>query len=195
MEVEVFEDREIMDGGQSVEETDREAIALVEKLGLGGQRNLMNPQEGTRCPFREMTQAETFAYGTLCPNRATLGDYQASSIPLRVLQTALLVQELRTFKLIRVWYSGGVEKDPILVAHRDHEYQPAFLLARWGEHLAPLPDLIRMAFAMWKQKQLVSLAQMQQRIANEITILRDLAEPTAEIIGGHTPSFSGVFER
>src|SRR5262245_46371000 len=69
-----------------------EALGIIERLGLTGQRSLMTEREGTgtpvRNPYRQMTVIEDRVYSSLLPKKVELSEYDEGPIPLRVLQVA-----------------------------------------------------------------------------------------------------------
>ena len=92
-----------------------------------------------------MTQIEERVYRILCPQSQKLDEYDAGPIPLRVLQVAAHAQGL--FKELRVWSANSpLIKDPVLVGMKkiskeDWRGDSAFILARWGDVLAPFEEL------------------------------------------------------
>ena len=124
------------------------ALALIDKLGLDGQRSLnvsAEPKEG-RCPYRRMTAEEAFVYRQICPATTNLREYAESPIPLRVLQVAAHADDY--FQKLEVWHVEGITvKDPVLVGvTKDPKAtwrEARFILARWGEVLDEWPALDR----------------------------------------------------
>ena len=163
--VETFECSET--AGEPIEATE-EAIGIIEKMGLSGQQKLLKPDSRVRCPYREMTADERFVYGELCPNKVKLADYDASPIPLRVLQIAAHAESLEMFKVLEVWDRETVtEKDPVLVAHTaDSTWdRKTFILARWGEALETFAVLLSRALesrrAKWRQQAAAIAAKVE----------------------------------
>ena len=139
-----------------------EAVALMESLGLEGQKSLVTKSEksgrDTRCPYREMTKDEAFVYRVLCPEETDLSRYSRAPIPLRVLQIAAHASDLGIFKKLVVWdRKSAVVKDPVLVAYgkpAPGEWRDSmFILARWGEELEPFVVLAKRAFEQ-KRRQI-----------------------------------------
>ena len=130
-----------------------EAVGLIDTLGLAGQQQLIQrPDEGhaTRNPYRKIRADERFVYKTLCPQENKLEAYDASPIPLRILQIASHAQSLEQFKQLYVWHQlETVEKDPVLIAATGGQYEwdrgDEFILARWGEELESFPVLLKRA--------------------------------------------------
>lgn len=123
-----------------------EAVALIESLGLTGQRSLLVESKETgavvRSPYRQMTQAEFNIYRTVLPRTVELTEYDDGPIPLRVLQVAAHAREL--FPRIEVWYEAGSRDDPLLLgcdSDCDWRVRVRHMLARWGDVLLPLEDL------------------------------------------------------
>lgn len=155
MEVETYEIEEVSsEAGQMA--ADHEAMELIEKLGLEGQKTLLNTDTTTRVPYRRMQKDEDFCYRMLCPKKSKLEDFKSEMIPVRVLQVAAYAKELGVFKRIEVWHPEYASvKDPVLVGvmtpevgYGEHEY----ILARWAKELIPVSELLPEAFKLWRGK-------------------------------------------
>lgn len=179
MLVESFECSEVKE--EASEMTD-EAIALIEKLGLGGQQNFVSPKKegqdtANRCPYREMLDEEFHVYGALCPEKTKLCYYKSSPIPLRVLQIAAHASEF--FPHLEVWDKESSDvKDPVLVATNGKDsWQSGFaryILARWGEVLEPFHVLKQRAIAAKRAEHLEAAESVlaQVKAATERDLLR-----------------------
>lgn len=155
MQVESFECVET--ASEPIEATE-EALALIESLGLEGQKEFCSERNGhaTRSPYRKITQEEFFVYRTLCPQRTKLHEYSDGPIPLRVMQIAAHATQLKIGPYLHVWHRAILAvKDPVLVA-TDSEYisewsdrfsDKIWILARWGEELETFHTLIERAAA------------------------------------------------
>lgn len=151
MQVETFEVISIDEqGGQIInEEVNEEALALIERLGLKGQMQLIRESEAgeeqvvTRVPYRAMTAEEGAVYRACFPETSALEKFRQSAIPLRVLQVAAHAAPM--FELLEVWHPKEDRDDPLLVGVRkDPEAtyrRQQFVLARWGEALVPFEEL------------------------------------------------------
>lgn len=142
VQVETYEVEEIPGG--TTPEIETEAAALIEKLGLKGQTELLAPK-GERVQFPEMTAQEHAVYGELFPQRTPVADYAAALIPLRVLQLIAYATEQEQFTSIEVWHKRVRDPDPILVGKRKGD--KVFLMARWGDALQPFARLAEEARA------------------------------------------------
>lgn len=159
---------------------DAEAVELIERLGLGGQKSLLLKRETgdgavtVRNPYRRMTAEEQRVYAVRCPVRTKLADYQSSAIPLRVLQVAAHAVEF--FERVEVWHPNErVDNDPLLVGvvrkkvHTWHEDE-CFLLARWGAVLLPFDELREQAIARlrrdWTAKAKGAIREAESFIAS-----------------------------
>jgi hypothetical protein len=138
--------------GQIVnEEVSEEAMALIESLGLNGQKELLSERESedgavvTRAPYRTMTAEETAVFSSVLPRHVAIDRYNDGPIPLRVLQVAAHAKGLDMFEEIEVWCPANpATPDPLLIAWVGGRYsrdRKAFILARWGEVLEPLDVL------------------------------------------------------
>lgn len=175
--VETFECGET--ASEPIEATE-EAIAIMESLGLDGQKSLISPKKddgfARRCPYREITAEERFVYRILCPVESRLKDYSGSPVPLRVLQIAAHAESLAIFEGgLHVWDRASVTiKDPILVGYtKNPSYTwlkgTCFILARWGEELETFATLLKRATAA-KREQLKHEAQ---RLVSAVDALTD----------------------
>lgn len=164
MQVETFE---CVETAAEPIEACEEAISLIERLGIDGQRELLKPRadgdQPSRCPYRHMRPEEQIVYGLLCPERVPLKRYRASPIPLRVLQIAAHAMETGVIKSLWVWDKASIQtKDPVLVGSTSEGgYEDwnskRFVLARWGETLESWPTLVAQAMQAAKDR-LASLA-------------------------------------
>lgn len=172
MQVETFECHET--ASEPIEATE-EALALMEELGLTGQKALVSPKADSpaaRCPYREMTKEEAFVYRVLCPKQYALKEYSRTPIPLRVLQIAAHANGLGLFKKLVVWDVADVEvKDPVLVGIMpDAEYSwmdKHFILARWGEVLEAFATLRTRAFGQKRRQFAEEVDRITTQVAAE----------------------------
>lgn len=141
--------------GQFINElVSEEALALIESLGLTGQKDLVAEQSAagetvvTRNPYRVMTAEERAIFGTILPRHVDVAAYADGPIPLRVLQVAAHAKDM--FSSIEVWCPREPSQpDPLLVGIQGGSGRAGsrwggteFLLARWGDVLEPL-DVLR----------------------------------------------------
>lgn len=179
--VETYEVPEV-ESDSGVVECDAEALALIEQLGLKGQRELTvkrDDGETVRSPYREMTKEEFFVYSMICPQQTDLGQYKAGPIPLRVLQVASHARE--HFPHLEVWHMRALPKDPVLVGKKDKYASEAFILARWGEVLEAWPVLIQQAAAIYRDKAKAAALKVKQEADSFLATLADI--PDSEIVG------------
>lgn len=191
VQVETFEQTETDETG--AQESDPEALALIEKLGLRGQQTLVSPAK-TRCPYRQMNAIEMRVYVTLFPDRQDVQDYGKGPIPLRVLQIAAHAKE--HFGRVEVWSETTQAKDPVLVGVKTRagrmngwESNDMFILARWGEALQPFAALVEAAKARLAER-FAGAAKKAKVLAEQV-----LADPrvfAADVVenGAPEPYFS-----
>jgi hypothetical protein len=154
MEVETYEVISLDEqGGDIINETvSEEALALIESLGLGGQKALVERHTAddgeeveTRWPYRVLTAEETNIFATLFPVRTPIAKYQDGPIPLRVLQVAAHAKEMGLALFVLHPENGVRMDDPVLVGERAGRVRTwereRFLLARWGDELVSLDEL------------------------------------------------------
>ena len=155
MEVETYEVTEATTEGKDSFEVEAEAASLIEELGLEGQKGLLAPdpdpdvKTGTRVPYKKMTQQEVKVYSTLYPQRVDVEKYNDGPIPVRVLQVVAHARGM--FEKLQVWGPQVMDPDPVLVGVNGSYYSgDMFLLARWGDALAPFEELYQRAFESLK---------------------------------------------
>lgn len=160
MQIETYEIEEIKNSEASSMAADSFAIELCEKLGLVGQQKLWNPETGDRIQFPRITKLQSLVYETLFPQKAKVQAFETEVIPLRVLEVLEKAKQSGMFIRFDVWHNPTRKEDPILVAHTgtpnpqswDANYATitgTFLVARWGEALAPFADLCKEAKSHW----------------------------------------------
>lgn len=191
MEVETYEALEVTSAGV---ECDAEAVKLIDELELDGQKSLVKA-DGKRVPYRAMTATEFFVYSTLMTQRAKLKDYRVDSIPLRVLQVAAHAKPL--YKRIEVWHApeGADVKDPVLVGivQGNPQYdwdEKQHILARWGDVLVPLSDLLKTALAAWKRATRARVLKARQELEGDAAALELVPDDAIPPQG--TPSYTGL---
>lgn len=151
MQVETFECIEVDETG--VPEDMAEAAALAARLGLGGQLKLATEaKDGVvrAHPFLELTREQRAVYDLLCPTDVDAKEFSAGVIPVRALK--LMEQHHQHFDELRI-LSATQDKDPVLIGLQGSRWSGArYLMARWGEELAPWPVLVERALAKWKEQ-------------------------------------------
>jgi hypothetical protein len=191
MLVETFEVTET--GADGKPECDKEALAIIEKLGLKGQQTLIAPnQEGARCPYRKMTAEEFFVYSILCPQKTELTNYSDESIPLRVLQVAAHAVTLEKFTTLEVWHPENADiKDPVLVGivgkYSDREH---FILARWGATLDSLETLKALACKVKKDIILAGINTAIEAAKAELSAVSAMSDYA--ILKVKEPEYRGI---
>jgi hypothetical protein len=168
--VETFEDSEV--AAECIEASE-EAVQLLESLGAVAQLALVTKAKDSprqsRMPYREMTAEERFVYGVLCPTKSNIEDYNASPIPLRVLQVAAHAKQTGMFKRLVIWDRESVTvKDPVLVGCTEGEFAwrgKDFILARWGEELEAFAVLAKRATTIWRERAIESIDSITASVA------------------------------
>ena len=179
MQVETFEDPEI---ATEPIEASEEARKIIETLKLDGQAGLLesDPKERkARPPYRKMTAEEFFIYSVLCPQKTKAKQYNASPIPLRVLQ--VMSHAINIFPECEIWDHASMQmKDPVLLGVTkhpqwtwQHEY---FLLARWGEELESTPILLKKACDQVRSRARNALASIERSIQSHILVCESMTE-------------------
>lgn len=184
MNVETYEVPELTSSGEV--ESDAEAVALIEKLGLEGQKQAINPDRPTeRMPYRRMTEEERFVYEQLCPEQTSVERYSAGPIPLRVLQVIAHAREGAYFNQLEVWCPRTAAlDDPVLVGvQKDGQFggRALFLLARWGAVLKPLEELRVIAGREWRIAMLNKARQVLREVEAEVRAMEAMSDEDAAL--------------
>lgn len=192
MQVETYESNEQVvgaDGAVEADKLDAESIALIEKLGLEGQRELISKPTDTgtqeMMPYNEMTMQEASVYELLFPIKTRLAEYKSSAIPMRVLQVAALATERDWFIKLEVWHkrTGSIKEDPLLVGIKKNKtgwgIDQRFLLARWGDALKPFSTLAPEAAAIARAKLKTAVATATRELQNIATALEIVSDSQA----------------
>lgn len=183
MKVETYEAISIdeQNGSFINEEVSEEALALIDTLGLEGQKQLVQERAVgsetlvTRNPYRKMAAEEAAIFGALLPRQVELSEYGDGPIPLRVLQVAAHAKNL--FDDLQVWCPNDPQQpDPLLVGREGDRWRGEFfLLARWGEVLEPLDALRTKAREVISTRMRVEIAKAKSTIATfEMTMEEQL---------------------
>ena len=152
---------------------DSVALELIEKLGLDGQRRIMNKDTVTRVPYRVAEKEELIVYRALNPEQCKLEDYTLDAIPVRVLQVAAHAKDLDYFKELIVYYpKAGRVDDPLLIGHwegkldgRTWNSSLFYILARWGKTLLPYEECKRKAIDILRTKKRKEFAKGEAEFA------------------------------
>lgn len=178
MQVETYEVEEI-NGELGNMAADAEAQELIEKLGLCGQRELLNPETCTRFPYRLMTPVEHKVYSLSFPQRDKLEDFRVGIIPVRVLQVAAFVKENAPADMtagLYVWHCGSAKEDPLLVGHTQSYGGKFYLLARWGDALESFEKLTEKAKKIWMIKAKAKLEKSISSIREDLASMDSITE-------------------
>ena len=173
MAVETFECHET--ASEPIEACE-EAVGLINLLGLEGQRSLVTAKDdgpASRSPYREMTAEEVFVYQTICPTERKLAMYDASPIPLRVLQVAAHANDVGEFDELLVWDRASVTvKDPVLVGRKAGQYSwesKYYILARWGDELEAFATLLKRALKIKRDGWISQLEGIKASVDAEMS--------------------------
>ena len=188
MLVETFEQTEVTsDMGVEVENKE-ECVELAKELELEGQIGLLsgNKEKPEICPYRKMKSEEVFVYEIICPESCNASEYNEGPIPLRVMQVLAHARSLEIFKEIKIWYAPNADiKDPVLVGQRMHNNgytTERFILARWGDELAPMSELMPKALQKARATLKANLAEIYAKVKAKLDFIDDI--PDHQFFGG-----------
>lgn len=128
MKVETYEIEEM----KAEPQMEAEAVELIEKLNLGGQKSLVvdTGSGETRIPYRETTKAERIVFEAVFPKCEKVEAYSAGIIPVRALQVLAHGREL--FERVDVRYSEDGQEAMIFGINGRYSTEKWFSLARWS---------------------------------------------------------------
>ena len=184
MEIQTFEIEETVGG--TTPEVEAEAIALIESLGLKGQKTLITPKEiGTeRFQYPEMTKIEVAVYSEVFPSKTAIEEYSAGIIPVRVMQVAAHAKGY--CDKIEVWHKKMRDPDPLLVGTKGaNEYTVGFkrfILARWGDALKDFKELAKEARTLYREQFERELREKVSGAQNKLSQIDSLIE---QAMGGN----------
>lgn len=87
----------------------------VSALGLKGQTRIAQPDKSP-IPFMHMPQALIATFETLCPRKVAVEDYDATPIPVEILDLIALSKREGYFKKIEIWYDSK-SPDPACIGY------------------------------------------------------------------------------
>ncbi|MDE2097266.1 MAG: hypothetical protein KGL39_08495 [Patescibacteria group bacterium] len=178
MQIEIYKVEETNDELSGIV-ADVNAIELIEKLGLSGQKTLVDNKKLTRVAFRRMTEVEREVYSLLFPEKTRVTEFNTEIIPVRVLEALNEATEQEQFCYFEVWHAATRKDDPILVGvqgkpdpqtwNKDYvNVTGHFIIARWGEALQPFKVLCQQAKQLWIARETRDkknrIAELQQQL-------------------------------
>lgn len=185
MQIETYEIEEATSG--ATKETDAQSVELIEKLGLEGQKKLINPNSGERLQYPEMTTAEHNVYKAVFPVHTDIKAYEGGIIPVRVLQVAAHAAD---FCLdVQVWHKGNPKLDPLLVGRigpNMYSIRKILRLARWGDALVDYSELVKEAREVIRRR---IEREQNNRIDQAKQMLGRLDELVASEVNGEPAPF------
>ena len=94
---------------------------LVDKLGLEGQTKIVSGDKSP-IPFMHMKQSIINTFKCLCPREVIVKEYDATPIPVEILDLVALSVNEDYFNKIEIWYDHETP-DPVCVGMTGYYYQ------------------------------------------------------------------------
>lgn len=148
-----------------------EAIELIDKLGLAGQKKLVATESNTpdTIPYKELSKSEVVVFKEVFSKQEEVKEYSQGVMPVRVLQVA--AHGIDIFDKTQVWYREEGAKDAALIGiDGPYSREKYFLLARWGDVLLDYEALVKEARVNLRdsyEKQLKDCAEKcQEKLRN-----------------------------
>lgn len=135
MKVETYEIEE----PKAEPQLEAEAIDLIEKLGLEGQKSLVVDTGETerRIPYREVTASEKVIFESVFSKTEDVKKYSEGIIPVRILQVISHGKDLFERVDVRSGESGAL----LIGVNGRYSNEKWFPLARWGVELPSMAKL------------------------------------------------------
>ena len=95
--------------------------AHVRELGLTGQTKIVKGEKSP-IPFMHMKQTTVEMFNVLCPRKVDVKEYDATPIPVEILELIALSNREGYFNKIEIWYDDKTP-DPICVGVKGYWYQ------------------------------------------------------------------------
>lgn len=187
MQIETYEIEEVNSSEAASMAADSEAIELIEKLGLTGQKGLVNTDTATRFIYPVMTNLQVLVYGACFPQKCSIESFAHEVIPVRVLQVAAFCRDFPQTKYLEVWHTAIPKKDPVLVGRETSYSGRNYLLARWGDSLESFEALTAKAQALLRIQWENRIRKIEAH-ANDLRQNMDNYIATA-LSGGEHPEF------
>lgn len=147
MAIQIFIEPEL----ENLHENAEEWYSICESLGLDKQLQKTGKIERVGNPYQKVDPRSERVFKMLCPASVSYKDYEASTIPLEILQEISRCEKNGWFKHINVWYDDK-SPDPFLIGYDDEQTYRGnkFLIARWGDEIVPFEQLISKAIARFR---------------------------------------------
>ncbi len=176
MLVETYEVSEV--DSEGVVECEAEAVELIEKLGLEGQKSLFskNAEKPIRSPYRKMTKEEVNIYKAIFPEETELKKFSDEPIPVRVLQVAAHATQI--YDNVYVWHSkNGDIPDPVLVGKNgSYSSTEFYILARWGTALASFAELTKIGVKIMRENAADQINEIIEKAKTKLALLETVSD-------------------
>lgn len=167
---------------EKLHENSGEWEQLCAGLGLQKQLKKAGKVEKVGNPYMKLDPRTERVYEILCPRRELYTAYEASTLPLEVLQEIHRCKENEWFPKIEVWHDDK-SPDPFLIGYDSKKWGNKFLIARWGDELLPFEQLVHKAINRYKEAYMRALNRLimdcetrKQDIEGEIRAYIDLGD-------------------
>lgn len=179
MEIETYEIEEVAGAALgTTPEVEAEALEMIERLGLDGQRKLVIKPDGDdesateeRIPYPKMSASEVAVYSARFPVHDDVAAYNMGIMPIRVLQ--VVEHARRIFEKVQVWHDKVRDPDPVLVGKNGND---TFLLARWGDALKQFAEIKAEALEKMKETFLAKAREVKLEAERVIASVDSLVE-------------------
>jgi len=104
---------------------------LIKELNLSGQKLVVEPDKSP-IPYMYMNQNLINIAETLCPRKDSYTEYNATPIPLEILEHISLSVKEQYFEKIEIWYDDK-SKDPFAIGI-NNEWKLCDINDKWNDH-------------------------------------------------------------
>lgn len=146
--------------------------ALVDALGLDGQKKLVEVPQSGPVPFMYINAALRAQLKILCPREFKLDAYDLTPIPVVILGLVKQAKDAKWFDEMQVW-ADDKSPDPVLIGIRE---KAQYLIGRWGAEDHPFEKLREMAKARWIRDTRAMLNLKIEEAKSNLAHIEDKAE-------------------
>lgn len=150
---------------ETLHENSEEWVKVCNELGLVQQLARAGTVEKVGNPYLKIDPRSERVYKMLCPCSDPFTAYEASTIPLDILQEINRCHQNAWFDKIEIWYDDK-SPDPFVVGNIEKvkgQYWNVdkFLIARWGDELLPFEQLVAKAIQRFKNRYKMALVKLR----------------------------------
>jgi len=135
---------------ETLPENSGEWEQLCTDLHLQNQLKKVGKVEKMPIPYMKLDPRSERVYQMLCSAKVLYTAYDASTLPLEIVQEIHRCKENEWFYKMEIWYDDK-SPDPLLIGYDSKKWDAnKFLIAQWGDELLPFEQLVDKAINRYK---------------------------------------------